>query len=102
MDKKYYVIVFDSRPKTKANIVPREWIVPKPDKKEFGSRRYVYYHDDLNQHPPTTTMLHSLCKPTLKQLEPGFLYVGTVLKGFGKIYRTVNLSDLFQILFCTF
>ena len=88
----YFVVLYDDEPKTKAMIIPKDWILPKFDKlHHFGDRKYLFYHSDKNtQLPSLEVLVNSFIENDLEEKKDGFLYPGIILKGFGKTIENLD------------
>jgi hypothetical protein len=80
----FCTVVYDFDSKKTAKSIPIQWVFPNDDLKGQYERRYLFYHTDLQAQPPATTMLQSLLRGATKENPPGFLYLGNVIKTFGK------------------
>jgi hypothetical protein len=90
-----YVVIYDFHGKKRPTVIPETWIYPKDGNKiEFGSRRFLYHASDISAQPPSTNLLYSLVKRTVRkddENKEGFVYPGVVLECFGKDISKNNM-----------
>ena len=83
--KEFHVVIYDCDRKALSNIIPRSFILQAGDNLTFGSRRYLFHHNDITVVPPSSSLAVSMIKDPAKTREDGFFYPGIVLAGFGRI-----------------
>jgi hypothetical protein len=82
---KFYVVLYDFHTKKDTEVVPEEWIFTgQEDKGVFGTRCFLFYHQDKNIRAPETGIAVNFLRDSVKHPTDGFLYPGLVLKGFRK------------------
>ena len=92
--KDFFVVIYDPDRKAASHVISRAWIMQKNENYKFGSRCYLFNHDDTNVEPPNSNIAVSLIKEADKFRESGYFYPGIVLAGFGECL--INLIIYFD------
>jgi hypothetical protein len=83
--KEFATVIYDFHASKKlAMVIRSDWILPTNNGDGYCARKWIFYHSDPEQDPPSYDVLYGSVSDCSKLPQDGFVYGGLLLGTFGK------------------